>query len=141
MIFTYLLALLPLVNTSSSFQIQSDSNSISPQKKVNVKLGVMSRCPDATFTESLFDQIIDVEPVIDLITLELIYIGTINNDGTIESKHGEGEAQTDIKQLCAGKHWQNPSIRAPWLDTWNVSLISISISLFLLIMSDFCNQY
>ena len=47
---------------------------LTPDKKVLVQLGVMSRCPDALLCESVFNEVLDRVP--DKVNLSLVYVAT-----------------------------------------------------------------
>ncbi|KAN0064424.1 hypothetical protein ACQY0O_002799 [Thecaphora frezii] len=73
---------------------------VAPQRRVNVTLGVMSRCPDALACEAIFDKVVDrVNPKIQL---AMSYIGSIDDDAAygVACKHGDLECLANIQQLC-----------------------------------------
>lgn len=61
-------AILAVVPTSNNEQFPLNVADI----KVQVQLGVMSRCPDALLCESRFDEVLD--KVADKVELSLIYV-------------------------------------------------------------------
>lgn len=96
-----------------------------PLKLVNVKLGVMSHCPDALFCENIWDKVIDqVAPLIDM---HLLFIGEKNKTEKygISCKHGSAECYGNIVELCAAEEWDrrshdiDTSSKPRWLDAWN----------------------
>ncbi|SCV72342.1 BQ2448_3879 [Microbotryum intermedium] len=86
--------------------------------KVSVKLGVMSRCPDAKVCEQVFDQVLD--QVGNLVNIELVYIANKTYNGsqsvTINCKHGPQECVENIQQLCAQKYWKDLDLKG--VPTW-----------------------
>jgi hypothetical protein len=69
-------------------------------KRVDVTIGVMSRCPDALFFENAFRR--TFEQVNKKISLSLVFIATKNDSATYDAtcKHGEEECRGNIHQLC-----------------------------------------
>ncbi|CAO1619673.1 unnamed protein product [Sympodiomycopsis kandeliae] len=76
--------------------------------RVDFTLGVMSRCPDALFTETFLDPII--EKTNDKINLQLIYIGQLDSEADygVKCMHGDQECAGNIHQLCIS-HLLSPS--------------------------------
>lgn len=91
-------------------------------QRVPVTLGVMSRCPDALYCETIFDQVLlasakqlllhsgtfsqqqtaATTTVNDLVDLQLSFIGTPNSTAStgVECRHGEQECQGNVQELC-----------------------------------------
>lgn len=69
-------------------------------KRVDVSIGVMSRCPDALYFENAFAK--TLERVNQKINLSLHYIATPNSSSSYGAtcKHGDEECQGNIQQLC-----------------------------------------
>ncbi|EPQ27932.1 uncharacterized protein PFL1_04676 [Pseudozyma flocculosa PF-1] len=96
----------------------SPASSLGPStRRVNVTLGVMSRCPDALACEATFDKALD--RVNTKVHLEMAYIGTLNSSATygVDCKHGDSECAANIQQLCL-QHALDPK-HAP--DRWDLS--------------------
>ncbi|KAM6495894.1 hypothetical protein JOM56_008600 [Amanita muscaria] len=73
--------------------------------KVPVELGVMSRCPDAIFCETIFDRVL--QQVKDKVTLSMRYIAKLDpSEPTfgVECMHGPEECAGNVQQLCVAKH-------------------------------------
>ncbi|KAI0796787.1 hypothetical protein C8Q75DRAFT_862589 [Abortiporus biennis] len=73
--------------------------------KVPVTLGVMSRCPDAIYCESVFDEVL--KETNDKIDLSLTFIGRINAsepDYGVTCMHGPWECAGNVQELCAVKY-------------------------------------
>lgn len=75
-------------------------NRLAPAKRVDVSIGVMSRCPDALFLENAFAK--TLERVNQKINLSLHFIATYNSSSSFGAscKHGDEECQGNIHQLC-----------------------------------------
>ena len=72
-------------------------------KRVNVTLGVMSRCPDALACEAAFDKVL--ERVNTKTHLSMTYIGSLPKTKQsprygVECMHGDQECLGNIQQLC-----------------------------------------
>jgi hypothetical protein len=78
-------------------------SSASAEYKVDLTLGVMSRCPDAFLVEALIDRTLADERVNGKVALELVYIGALERNG-VTCKHGELECAGNVQQLCAAAH-------------------------------------
>jgi hypothetical protein len=70
------------------------------EQKVDVTIGVMSRCPDALYFENAFKG--TMERVNKKINLSLSFIATENKSAPFgaDCKHGYEECRGDIHQLC-----------------------------------------
>ncbi|GAA5873552.1 hypothetical protein JCM3774_000048 [Rhodotorula dairenensis] len=92
--------------------------------KVKLRLGVMSRCPDAVLVETWFDRVLehrtstalgDGAPgtVAGLVDLRLDYIASKNSSALYDAtcKHGDIECRGNIQQLCAAELWTAPPSR------------------------------
>lgn len=72
-------------------------------QRVNVTLGVMSRCPDALACEAAFDKVLDRVNAKTRVTMS--YIGTYDKHDRkskygVECMHGEQECDGNVQQLC-----------------------------------------
>lgn len=70
-----------------------DSITTTAKQRVELTLGVMSRCPDAVFAEAAFDRVIP--RVLDEISLRFTYIGDEDEeeDTRVRCKHGPQECE------------------------------------------------
>ena len=83
--------------------------------RVPVTLGVMSRCPDALYCETIFDQVLSASAkqlqasttsttttINSLVDLQLSFIGTINStvEGGVACRHGQQECEGNVHELC-----------------------------------------
>jgi hypothetical protein len=89
----------------SDFQLplgldESSLDSLVAAKRVDVSIGVMSKCPDALFFENAFAK--TVERVNQKINLSLHYIATPDDSSPFGATcmHGDDECQGNIHQLC-----------------------------------------
>lgn len=87
-----LASLTALACHARSLQFGSDWSAQS-NKRVELTLGVMSRCPDAIFAEASFDKVIP--RVNDKIQLHFTYIGDIDEEEETGArcKHGQQECK------------------------------------------------
>ncbi|PWZ00361.1 hypothetical protein BCV70DRAFT_199649 [Testicularia cyperi] len=86
-----------------TFHPPSDGVEAQALQRVNVTLGVMSRCPDALACEAVFDKVLDRVNAKTRLTMS--YIGTPDTRKQhhkygVECKHGDGECAGNIQQLC-----------------------------------------
>ncbi|WVF70275.1 hypothetical protein IAT40_005064 [Kwoniella sp. CBS 6097] len=74
--------------------------------RVNVSLYVMSRCPDARLCESVFQQVLKTDGILDKINFDVGYIGTLNKSEPlgVTCKHGPLECLGNAHQLCLFNH-------------------------------------
>lgn len=79
---------------------QNSLNNAMAPRRVDVTLGVMSKCPDALFFENAFSRTLD--QVNNKISLSLTYIASPNSSETYgaQCKHGTDECAGNIHQLC-----------------------------------------
>lgn len=89
-----------MVAARSGSQQPFDVQVAAPIKRVDVTIGVMSRCPDALFFENAFAR--TLERVNQKIDLSLEYIATRNHSAPFQAtcKHGKEECRGNIHQLC-----------------------------------------
>jgi hypothetical protein len=82
------------------------------EKKVDVDVFVMSKCPDAVYCES------HMAPLLDElkynINLRMHYIGSKQEDGSWKCKHGDEECAGDLQQLCVQQYSKDYN-RYNWL--------------------------
>ncbi|KAL7419243.1 hypothetical protein Q5752_006080 [Cryptotrichosporon argae] len=84
-----------------------------PAPKVNVSLHVMSRCPDARLCESVFDEVLHTNGVMDKVALDMHYIATLEHaHPPLSCKHGPAECAGNAHQLCASAHLSQPDFYA-----------------------------
>ncbi|GAA5908266.1 hypothetical protein JCM8208_000360 [Rhodotorula glutinis] len=103
---------LPFVSPSSLPTSLVNSTS----KPVHVALGVMSRCPDASLCETVWDRVLEerlsskfgASVVADLVDMELVFIAHENSTAPYGATcmHGELECKGNVQQLCAARHWR-----------------------------------
>lgn len=69
-------------------------------QRVNVALGVMSKCPDALYFETAFDRALD--RVNGKVSLDLTYIAHPNRSALYGATcmHGDKECEGNVQQLC-----------------------------------------
>jgi len=95
------------------FRIQyQDELLTTPDIKVPIQLGVMSRCPDALMCESTFNEVLST--VIDKVDLSLVYIAKIDDSEPgfgVSCMHGPEECAGNVQQLCVHKY-------APFKNWW-----------------------
>ncbi|OCF37663.1 hypothetical protein I316_00790 [Kwoniella heveanensis BCC8398] len=79
---------------------------IASNDRVNVSLYVMSRCPDARLCESVFQQVLHADGILDKINFDVGYIGTPNKTEPlgVTCKHGPLECLGNAHQLCLFNH-------------------------------------
>jgi len=73
--------------------------------RVPVTLGVMSRCPDALFCETVFDDV--RKRAAEKINLSFAYLATFNASDAefgVTCPHGRDECAGNVQQLCVAKH-------------------------------------
>ncbi|KAJ9097723.1 hypothetical protein QFC21_004761 [Naganishia friedmannii] len=76
------------------------------KRKVNVELGVMSRCPDARLCESTMDKVFSYPGIGEKVNITLSYIGRPDKRETygVKCLHGDRECAGNIQQLCVQQH-------------------------------------
>ncbi|CAO1626260.1 unnamed protein product [Jaminaea pallidilutea] len=100
-----LLLAVPMGTLASPLSLDSIATA---KQRVELTLGVMSRCPDAVFAEAAFDRVIP--RVLDELSLRFTYIGDEDEeeDTGVRCKHGPQECWGNIHQLCV-QHALRPS--------------------------------
>ncbi|BGP45725.1 hypothetical protein JCM10450v2_001555 [Rhodotorula kratochvilovae] len=116
-------AQLPFLRSASSAPTSRPSpfalstNDTARSKPVHVALGVMSRCPDATLCEAVWDRVLEERlpasapfgggHVGALVEIELVFIARENASAPYGATclHGEAECRGNVQQLCAARHW------------------------------------
>ncbi|GAA5939200.1 hypothetical protein JCM3775_003210 [Rhodotorula graminis] len=104
---------LPFLSPSSS---PTSALVNSTSKPVHVALGVMSRCPDASLCETVWDRVLEERlptkfgsgVVADLVDMELVFIAHEDSSAPYGATcmHGELECKGNVQQLCAARHWR-----------------------------------
>lgn len=86
-----LLLAVPMGTLASPLSL--DSITTTTKQRVELTLGVMSRCPDAVFAEAAFDRVIP--RVLDEIALRFTYIGDEDEEEEtgVRCKHGPQECE------------------------------------------------
>jgi hypothetical protein len=97
------LAQAAILHRSESPQLPQQRRSqsvIAAPRRVDVTLGVMSRCPDALFFEGIFDRVL--QQVNSKITLTMAFIAQKDKDEQLgyACKHGPQECRGNVHQLC-----------------------------------------
>ncbi|GAA5849488.1 hypothetical protein JCM9279_000917 [Rhodotorula babjevae] len=123
---TFTLLALSASTLASPLQLPFLSPSSSPTSLVNstsrpvrVALGVMSRCPDASLCETVWDRVLEERlpskfgsgVVADLVDMELVFLAHENSTAPYGATcmHGESECKGNVQQLCAARHWRTRS--------------------------------
>ncbi|GAA97781.1 uncharacterized protein L969DRAFT_100400 [Mixia osmundae IAM 14324] len=93
--------------SNNGLTFQSPDRLADEKQLVSVKLAVMSQCPDAQICEQVWDK--TIPKVADKITLELVYIGKLDQRSKygVKCMHGELECAGNIQQLCFARHFPN----------------------------------
>jgi len=77
-------------------------------KKAKLDFYVMSQCPYGTQVEDAINPVI--QEMGEYIDLNINYIASEKNDGTLNSLHGQPEVDEDIRQLCVSKYFPKNSL-------------------------------
>lgn len=89
---------------AGAFPSQTPFEVVAPEfsssHRVNVALGVMSRCPDALFFETSFDRALG--RINEKVSLDLTFIAHPNSSASFGATcmHGEKECEGNVHQLC-----------------------------------------
>ncbi|GAA6054872.1 hypothetical protein JCM3770_004262 [Rhodotorula araucariae] len=124
----------------------SPPEQIAGYNPVHVALGVMSRCPDATLCEAVWDRVLEerlpaspsngfggARTTGELVQLELVFLAHENASAPYGATcmHGEPECRGNVQQLCAAHYWGEHESegdeglrvsvkgRMAWQDWWN----------------------
>lgn len=86
--------IIPQLTAPNFLPLQQDDVLHPFATRVNLTLGVMSRCPDALFAEASLDKIFG--KVNEKIRLEFSYIGEVDQEEElgVRCKHGEAECES-----------------------------------------------
>jgi len=112
----------PVASTDQSSGSLLDGGDQSNARRVQVDLGVMSRCPDARLCEAVFDDVLKTPGIPDKVNLTLNYIATVDEHEKpygMVCKHGALECAGNIHQLCVQSHVPSLLTRYSFLTTQN----------------------
>ncbi|GAO52783.1 hypothetical protein SAICODRAFT_20148 [Saitoella complicata NRRL Y-17804] len=92
---------------------------VDTHKRVEVRLDVMSQCPDARDCEEVFAGV--VEKGAYMIDFHIDYIAALTPTNDITCKHGPTECLGNIQQLCLAQSYPNPHLSLPFILCQNLN--------------------